>query len=65
MAEAQEINHGQCSHLWTPTDFRLHQSDIWNDENGLGIKFVTIVVQFRIMLSTATKLNENLSQERN
>ena len=39
-----QINHGQCSHLWTPTDFRHHQCDIWNDENGLGIEFVTIVV---------------------
>ena len=38
------INHGQRRHLWTPTDFRHHQGDIWNDENGLGIEFVTIVV---------------------
>ena len=46
-----EINHGQRRHLWTPTDFRHHQSDIWNDENGLGIEFVTIVVWFGIRLS--------------
>ena len=45
------INHGQRRHLWTPTDFRHHQGDIWNDENGLGIEFVTIVVWFRIRLS--------------
>ena len=46
-----EINHGHRCHLWTPTDFGHHQSDIWNDENGLGIEFVTIVVWFRIRLS--------------
>ena len=46
-----EINHGHRRHLWTPTDFGHHQSDIWNDENGLGIEFVTIVVWFRIRLS--------------
>ena len=46
-----QINHGHCSHLWSPTDFRHHQCDIWNEENGLGIEFVTIVVWFRIMLS--------------
>ena len=53
-----QINHGQCSHLWTPTDFRHHQCDIWNDENGLGIEFVTIVVWFRMLLS----LNGNENQ---
>ena len=53
-----EINHGQRCHLWTATDFRHHQGDIWNDENGLGIEFVTIVVWFRMLLS----LNGNENQ---
>ena len=56
-----QINHGHCSHLWSPTDFRHHQCDIWNEENGLGIEFVTIVVWFRIMLSLNGNDIENQS----